>query len=167
MGFSTAWRIGKLWSSRNVCGLFCSLVLEKQSNFFSQEMHKNFEKILPDMRKSAHAYLLQPVHKALKVGSLLDFCHDFSRLFVPWSHHSKPDVSFLSSQICSYLLLSTLSWQKVSPLLRLDLLCISYSNIFASWEPASGLISTRFSRCWTASQMSSKMFRVPQSPATR
>lgn len=43
-----------------------SLVLEKQTNLFSKEMHKNFEQLLPDMRQSAHAYLLKPVHEALK-----------------------------------------------------------------------------------------------------
>lgn len=53
-----------------MCGLFCSLVLEKQTNLFSKEMHKNFEQLLPDMRQSAHAYLLKPVHEALKVSKL-------------------------------------------------------------------------------------------------
>lgn len=46
----------------------CSDVLHKQRDLFSVGVGENLLRILPDMKQSAHAYLLKPVHQVLKVS---------------------------------------------------------------------------------------------------
>lgn len=46
----------------------CSDVLHKQRGLFSEDVAENLLRILPDMKQSAHAYLLKPVHEVLKVS---------------------------------------------------------------------------------------------------
>uniref|UniRef100_A0A3Q3WVK3 Uncharacterized protein n=1 Tax=Mola mola TaxID=94237 RepID=A0A3Q3WVK3_MOLML len=52
-------------------------VLSKQSNLFSMDVRQDCLHILSDMRQSAHAYLLKPVHESLKV-SFIRFQRRFS-----------------------------------------------------------------------------------------
>lgn len=61
------------------------MVLENKGCLFSEKMHNNLEQILPDMRQSAHAYLLKPVHEGLKVSKLLaHYFATLSQMFLLW-----------------------------------------------------------------------------------
>lgn len=44
-----------------------SEVLQKQGELFTEDVRDECLRVLADMRRSAHEYLLKPVHEALKV----------------------------------------------------------------------------------------------------
>lgn len=45
-------------------------VLHKQKDLFLDDVREDCLRILPNMKQSAHAYLLKPLHKILKVSLL-------------------------------------------------------------------------------------------------
>lgn len=58
--------------------LLCSVlseVLQKQKTLFTDDVREECLRILGDMRRAAHQYLLKPVHEALKVSLNQLFMH--------------------------------------------------------------------------------------------
>lgn len=67
-------RLNSAWSHKRKYGLtwlLCSVcrdVLDKNKELFTEDVRESSLHVLTDMKQSAHAYLLKPVHDVLKVS---------------------------------------------------------------------------------------------------